>query len=75
MYTIDELTAETGFTKWQIYRFRKKRVLSPALRAPNPHNPAIWGDIHLRELRQVRRIMENNRTLADIRDYLHGEDT
>lgn len=71
MYTVEELSAETGYSVWQIHKYRKYRLLSPPLSRVTPNNLAVWGDIHIRELRAIRKIMEQNRTLADIREILH----
>ena len=74
MYTIADLVDETGFSVWQIYRWSSRGVISRPLKRANQYDPAVWGRVTLRELRTIRDIRENNRTMADIRDILHPED-
>ena len=70
VYTLDELVAESGYSRSMIRYFRKIRLLSPP---EQRMGQVVWTDRHLRELRTTRRIRDNNRTYEDIVEYLHGE--
>ena len=71
MYSIQEIVSESGFSRRTIHKYRKEGLLSPPLRRNTPNDARVWGDVHLRELRKIRQIREQNRTLADIRELLH----
>jgi DNA-binding transcriptional MerR regulator len=64
-YTIDALLAE-GFTRRMIRRYRLLGVLPPAVgRGPS----AYYLDTHIRILREIKRAKDENRSLADIKDW------
>lgn len=69
IYTREGLASEVGVSPRVIQRWLKEHVLSPALRLGG--NPFVFTEDHLREALEIQRILENNMTLADIRDRLH----
>lgn len=75
MYHIEELAQEFRISVWTIRKYRKLGLLSPPLSRPYTGNRRVWGDIHYRELRKIMAMKENNRTLDDMRDVLHPEET
>lgn len=74
MYTLDGLASEVGCSVRAIKLYREKGLLSPPLQRPNYRDRAVWGDIHLRELRTIRNYLDANMTLADIGDAMHPEE-
>ena len=75
-YTAAEVADICGVSVHQVQRWGKRGLLSPRL----PRHEATvcsiyrgYTDTHIREVRRIVRILENNRTLVDIRDMLHPE--
>lgn len=70
-YRINDLMHETGATHCQIQRWRKHRLIPPAIRAGAysyypPETVAI--------IRTIRHKLDQNMTLVDIRDWLNPPD-
>lgn len=74
MYSIDELASETHTTVRQIRRWRRNGLLHPPIRANSGTDPYVWGDSHIRRLRKIVAVREQNRTMDEIREYLDQED-
>lgn len=64
-YTIDALIAE-GFSRYAIRKYVRLGILPHAIgRGPS----AYYTAVHLDVLREIRRARDENRSLADIRDW------
>ncbi len=71
MYTLESLSDETGYPVRTIRLYRRRGLVSPPMQRPNYRDRAVWGDLHIRELRLVRKYQDGNMTLDDIRDAIH----
>lgn len=69
-YTMQDLTELTGLSKWAIRKYRQ-RGLIPCATTDHTWFPYVWTDEHLRLLREIVRIKEQNMRLVDIRDRLN----
>lgn len=70
-YTIDDLMAE-GFSRWTIYRYSRPEVgLLPPARSRGA-GPNYTAD-HIKILRAVRRMQDENRQLLDMADVVRAQ--
>lgn len=76
VYTIYDLSDLTGFSRASIKSYIKKKLIPRSIPA-GPNDLVRYTEEHLRLLREIREILDNNMTMADIYDRLHpytGED-
>lgn len=66
-YTIEALVAE-GFSRKTIWYYAGKGILP---RAHGRGPSAYYTKIHLDILREIKRARDDNRSLADIKDWSH----
>lgn len=65
-YTMDAMLAE-GFTYWQVRKYIRDRVLSPAASGRGRH--AVYPEDNIAVLRELKRRREQQSTLADLREW------
>lgn len=71
-YNRESLAATAGVPVETLKLWIKQGLISPAHRPPHSKSPnqAYYSDTHLREIRALLAIKENNATFKNVREFL-----
>lgn len=71
-YNQESLAAHVGISRRTVAHWINQGLISPAHRPQHSKSPnqAFYSDLHVRELRALIAVKENNASLKDIRQYL-----
>lgn len=76
MYTNAELLQATGITGRQLRTYRSRRLIDPPYPRTSRNERGeypIWGEKHIKQIRDIQEIRHNNKTLDQIRELVHKE--